>query len=83
MGVAAFVLFSGFSPPREAEAVGLGSGATVGDLAKMAASLNAGLLAGPSGPMRSGEMWDAFVGVLRDYAGYSGPIDKRTRFHCV
>jgi len=62
---------------------GINGSATVGDLAKITAYLNAGHLAGPSGEIRSGEAWQAYEGVIRHFGYFRGPIDKRTRFRCV
>jgi hypothetical protein len=68
---------------RRSDVLGMGAGATVGDLAKITAALNAGLLAQRSGSMRRAEAWTALEGVIRNLTYYSGPIETRTRFRCV
>lgn len=67
----------------EAKIYGMGAGATVGDLAKMTASLNAGQLAVRHGSIRKAEVWDALVSVIRNFTGYPGPLDQRTQFRCI
>ena len=75
-------LVLGFERGRP-NAAGMGAGATVGDLAKIAASLNVGLLSERSGSIRTREAWEALEGVVCNFTDYPGPIDKRTRFKCV
>jgi hypothetical protein len=68
---------------RSPDVLAMDSGVTVGDLAKITAALNVGLLARRNGAIRRRDAWDAFVGVVRDFTNHPGPIDKRTRFRCV
>jgi hypothetical protein len=81
LGLVALYFANGGSGSSAAETVGLGEGATVGDLAKLTAGLNPALLAGSSSPMRRSEAWAALEAVLRDCTRYSGPVEKRTRFN--
>jgi hypothetical protein len=65
------------------DAIRLGPGATVGDLAKATVSLNVGAFVAKHGALRQADAWAAFEPVIRNFTGYAGPIDKRTRFRCV
>ena len=81
VGVIVYVVLS--FPRGRPNAIGMDAGATVGDLAKIAASLNVGLLSERSGSIRTREAWEALEGVVRNFTDYPGPIDKRTKFECV
>jgi hypothetical protein len=84
LGAMAVMLFTpSWGVDRHAEAVGLGVDATVGDLAKIAAGLNAGELTKPYSQIRKSDAWAALEGVIRDFSGFTGPIERRTRFNCV
>lgn len=54
--------------------------ATVGDLARATAGLNARHLAGPDRPMRQQDVWNALTEVIRASLGRYVPITPETRF---
>lgn len=68
---------------KHAETLGIGNDATVGDLAKITAAINIGRLGRPNASYRRSDIWVALVGVIRNFTGFSGPIEKRTRFKCI
>jgi len=83
VGLAALLVSLVVHASDRRDVIGMGIGATVGDLAKITAALNAGLLVEQHGAIRTREVWSAVEGVIRAFTAYSGPIDKRTRFRCT
>jgi hypothetical protein len=82
VGFAAALVFGLSGSLRRSDVLGMGVGATVGDLARITASLNAGLVTERSGPMRRSEACTALEGVIRNFTHFAGPIERRTRFRC-
>ena len=81
--VAAIYFFGSLSAAwfaRRDLVLGLGPSATVGDLAEVVSALNAGVLAGPGGLMRTRDIRLALDRVIRHDTGFPGPIDRRTQF---